>query len=79
MYVEGVTPGVVLVAEGDLRPALALTPLSPPGHGPAPLDPVPAAALAPTHDPGVLTHTKTHIYLITIKFIHTHMFWNAFQ
>lgn len=50
MDVEAVAPEVALAAEGGLHLAPALVPPNPPGHGHVPL--APAAAPAPTHDPG---------------------------
>lgn len=58
--VEEVVPGATLAAEGDHRLGPALAPLNRPGHGLALLVPAPAAAPAPTHDPGVQTHTSAH-------------------
>lgn len=49
---EGVALAVNLAAEGDLHLARALAPQSPPGPSLAHPAPTPAAALAPTRDPG---------------------------
>ncbi len=64
MVGAAVALGVTLAAEEDLHLAPALALRSPPSHGPAHLVPTPAAAPAPTHDPGL----QTHVYIL---FMHT--------
>lgn len=67
---EAVLPGVTLAAEGGLHLAPALAPQSPPSHGHTlDLAPAPTAAPAPTHDPGLRTHTHTHSF---------HHFWGHY-
>lgn len=67
MAVVAVAPGVALAAEGGLRLAPALTLQSLPGQGHAHLARDPAAALVPTHDPGVQTHiSQTSVVYLSV-------------
>lgn len=56
---EPLVPGAVLAVEEDQRPVPALTPQSPPGHGPDPLVLAPVAACAPTLDHGLHIHSHS--------------------